>query len=412
MFKRWVTTRVRRFQVRHLIFRNYSLPGILTPGRLAPGEVFPVNEQYNIVQPGIQSAQFPTPSLEFSPFFGGPGNSAGVGKTGFSSGVEKCCRFNRPCRRTNRAGAAFVFSVGRLAGCSPRQKEERICIRGRVASSVWGVYANCDGLSCAAHLFVFRNDSKSCYIRIPLVSHWFVIRIYSFFAIIRSHVIFAFRWFRCDSLFASIRFSQWFAVMLYSHSVGFALIRYSHLFVFRNDSQSCYIRIPLVFALIRYSHLFVFRNDSQSCYIRILLVSHWFVICIYSFFAMIRSHVIFAFRWFRIDSLFACIAFFAMIRGHVVFAFRWLRRDSLFASIPSSQWFAVMLYSHFVGFNIVSLFASIRFFRNDSQACYIRLPLVSQWSRWSVAMRFAPGTAGLIFSSGVGVNEKWHRIVL
>ena len=91
---------------------------------------------------------------------------------------------------------------------------------------------------------------------------------------IRSHVIFAFRWFRCDSLFASIRFSRLFAVMLYSHSVGFVVIRYLHLFVFRNNSQSCYIRIPWVFALIRYSHLFVFRNDSQSCYMRILLVSH------------------------------------------------------------------------------------------------------------------------------------------
>jgi hypothetical protein len=43
------------------------------PGRVAPGEVLPVNEQYNIVQPGIQSAQFPTPSLEFSPFLVGPG---------------------------------------------------------------------------------------------------------------------------------------------------------------------------------------------------------------------------------------------------------------------------------------------------------------------------------------------------
>ena len=190
------------------------------PGRLDPGEVFPVNEQYNIVQPGIQSAQFPTPSLEFSPFFGGPGNSAGIGKTGFSSGFGKFCRFNRPCRRTNRAGSAFVFSVGRPAGCSPRQKEEIICIRGRVASRVWGVYANSDGLSYAAHLFVFRNDSQSCYNRI--------------------------RWFPIDSLFASIRFSRLFAFMLYSHSVGFVVIRYLHLFVFRNDSQSCYIRIPLV----------------------------------------------------------------------------------------------------------------------------------------------------------------------
>ena len=123
---------------------------------------------------------------------------------------------------------------------------------------------------------------------------------------IRSHVIFAFFWFSSDSLFASIRFfpkknyirillvshSVGFAVILYlhlfvffpkknyirillvSHSVGFAVIRSSDLFVFRNDSQSCYIRIPLVFALIRYSHLFVFRNDSQSCYVRILLDSH------------------------------------------------------------------------------------------------------------------------------------------
>jgi hypothetical protein len=225
-------------------------------------------------------------------------------------------------------------------------------------------------------LFVFHNESHSCYIRIPLVSDWFVIRIYSFFAIIRSHVILAFRWSRCDSLLTSIRFSQWFAVMLYSHSVGFAFIRYSHLFVFRNDSQSCYIRnplvsqwfviciysffamilshsinmlyshsvgfavirsshlfvfrndsqscyirIPLLFALIRYSHLFVFRDYSQSCYVRIPFVSLWFVICIYSFFTMSRTHIIFAFRWFRIDSLFASIRF--------------------------SQWFAVMLYLNF-----------------------------------------------------------------
>jgi hypothetical protein len=133
-------------------------------------------------------------------------------------------------------------------------------------------------------------------------SHWFVIRICSFFAMIRSHVIFAFRWFRSDSLFASIRFSQWFAVMLIcyiriplvsqwfviriysffsqwfavmldSHSVGFAVIRHLHLLVFRNDSQSCYIRIPLILTLFS---LFA----SFRC------------------FAMILSHVIFAFRWF------------------------------------------------------------------------------------------------------------------
>jgi hypothetical protein len=89
--------------------------------------------------------------------------------------------------------------------------------------------------------------------------------------------------FRIDSLFASIRFSRLFAVMLYSHSVGFAVIRYLHLFVFRNDSQSRYIRIPLV------SHLFAIRINL--------------------FLAMIRIHVIFAFRWFRSDSLFASIRF-------------------------------------------------------------------------------------------------------
>ena len=102
-----------------------------------------------------------------------------------------------------------------------------------------------------SHLFVFSNESQSCYIRIPLVSQLFIICIYSFFAMIRSHSV----------------------NMLYSHSVDFAVIRSSRLLVFRNDSQSCYICIQLVFALFRYSHPFLFRNDSQSCYIRILLVS-------------------------------------------------------------------------------------------------------------------------------------------
>jgi hypothetical protein len=152
------------------------------------------------------------------------------------------------------------------------------------------------------HLFVFRNNSQSCYIRIPLVSHWFVIRIYSFFAMIRNHVIFAFRWFRIYSLFASIRFSQWFAVIVLICYIRIPLV--SQWFViwiysfFRNDSRSCYIRIPLVFALIRYAHQFVFSNDSQSCYIRVLLISQWFVICIYSFFS--QRKIIFAFCWFRI----------------------------------------------------------------------------------------------------------------
>jgi hypothetical protein len=53
-----------------------------------------------------------------------------------------------------------------------------------------------------------------------IVTAYYVQRIYSFFAMIRTHVIFAF--------------------------VGFPLIRYSHLFVFRDYSHSCYIRIPLV----------------------------------------------------------------------------------------------------------------------------------------------------------------------
>jgi hypothetical protein len=149
-------------------------------------------------------------------------------------------------------------------------------------------------------------------------SHSFVIRIYSFLAMIRSHVIFAFywfrsdssfasirffpkeklyshsvgfafRWFRSDSFFESIRFSQWFAVMLYLHSAGFridslfASIRFSRLFAVMLYPHS------VGFVVIRYLHLTVFRSDSQSCYIRIPLVSHWFVIRIYSFFAMIRS---------------------------------------------------------------------------------------------------------------------------
>ena len=229
---------------------------------------------------------------------------------------------------------------------------------------------------------------------------------------IRSHVIFAFYWFRSDSLFASIRFFpkeklylhsvgfafRWFCCdslfasirlfpkeKLYSHSVGFALcwFRSDSLFAsirfFRKDSQSCSIHIPLVsqffviciysffamirihsvnmlyshsvgFTVIRSSHLFVFRNDSQSCYIRIPLVSHLSVIRIYSFFAMIRSYVIFAFRWFRSDSLFASISF--------------------------SRLFAVMLYSHSVGF-VVIRYLHLFLFRNDSQSCYIRIPLVS-----------------------------------
>jgi hypothetical protein len=195
------------------------------------------------------------------------------------------------------------------------------------------------------HLFVFHNESHSCYIRIPLVSHWFVIRIYSFIAMIGSHVIIAIRWFRSDSFFASIRFSQWFAVMLYSHFVGFAFIRYSHLFLFGNDSQSCYIRIPLV--------------------------SQWFVICIYSFFAMIRSHVIFAFRWFRCDSLFASIRFSPLL--------------------------AVMLYSHSVGFVVIRYF-HLFVFRNDSHSCFIRIQLVSHWFVIRIYSFFAMIRSHVIFA--------------
>jgi hypothetical protein len=96
---------------------------------------------------------------------------------------------------------------------------------------------------------------------------------------------------------------------------------------FRSDSLCASIRF--------------FRKDSQSCCIRIPLVSHWFVIRIYSFFAMSRSHVIFAFRWFR--------------------------SYSLFASIRFSQWFAVMLYSHYVGFAFIR-YSHLFVFRNDSQS--------------------------------------------
>jgi hypothetical protein len=49
-------------------FSELFAPRHSNPGRVAPDKVFPVNEQ-----PGIQSAQFPTPSLEFSPFLVGPG---------------------------------------------------------------------------------------------------------------------------------------------------------------------------------------------------------------------------------------------------------------------------------------------------------------------------------------------------
>jgi hypothetical protein len=33
-------------------------------------------------------------------------------------------------------------------------------------------------------------------------------------------------------------------------------------------------------------------------------------------------------------------------------------------------------------------------------------------ARWSVAMHFAPGSAGFVFSSGVSVNGKWRRFTL
>ena len=154
------------------------------------------------------------------------------------------------------------------------------------------LYSHSIGFAVIRYLHLFVFFPKKNYIRILLVSH------YVGFAVIRYLHLFVF-----------FPKKNYIRILLVSHSVGFAVIRSSHLLVFRNDSQACYIRIPLVFALIRYSHLFVFRDYSQSCYIRIPLVSLRFAICIYSFFAMIRSHVIFAFRWFRIDSLFASIRF-------------------------------------------------------------------------------------------------------
>jgi hypothetical protein len=32
---------------------------------------------------------------------------------------------------------------------------------------------------------------------------------------------------------------------------------------------------------------------------------------------------------------------------------------------------------------------------------------IATW--WSVVMHFAPGSAGFVFSSGVGVNAKWLK---
>ena len=113
-------------------------------------------------------------------------------------------------------------------------------------------------------------------------------------------------------LFVFFPKKNYIRILLVSHYVGFAVIRYLHLFVFFPKKN--YIRILLVshsvgFAVIRSSHLLVFRNDSQACYTRIPLVFALIRIRIYSFFAIIRNHVIFAFRWFRCDSLFASIRF-------------------------------------------------------------------------------------------------------
>jgi hypothetical protein len=38
-------------------------------------------------------------------------------------------------------------------------------------------------------------------------------------------------------------------------------------------------------------------------------------------------------------------------------------------------------------------------------------PLSAMTSWWLVAMHFAPGSAGFVFSSGVGVNVKWRCLL-
>jgi hypothetical protein len=142
-------------------------------------------------------------------------------------------------------------------------------------------------------------------------------------------------------------FSQWFAVMLDSHSVGFAVIRHLHASIsflqwFAVMLYSHSVDFNIVFVIRIYS---LFRNDSQSCYIRIPLV-----LTLFSLFASIRFFLFFS----------------AMILSHVIFAFRWFHSDSSFASISFSQWFAVMLYSYSVGFNIVFVIRIYSLFNNNN----------------------------------------------
>jgi hypothetical protein len=46
-----------------------------------------------------------------------------------------------------------------------------------------------------------------------------------------------------------------------------------------------------------------------------------------------------------------------------------------------------------------------------SSICNLELKRKMQ-TRWSVVMHFAPGSAGFVFSSGVGVNAKWRCFAL
>jgi hypothetical protein len=51
-------------------------------------------------------------------------------------------------------------------------------------------------------------------------------------------------------------------------------------------------------------------------------------------------------------------------------------------------------------------------FTSDSYDLALLFAFEALVSRWSVAMHFAPGSAGFVFSSGVSVNGKWRRFTL
>jgi hypothetical protein len=66
-------------------------------------------------------------------------------------------------------------------------------------------------------------------------------------------------------------------------------------------------------------------------------------------------------------------------------------------------------YIHYIHFWLYILHIYIQY---SLHYIFFDIHSLTIYTRWSVAMHFAPGSAGVVFSSGVSVNGKWRRFTL